>query len=134
MSASSKERYLDAPEDGLRTAPRAQSRTSPRAIPLPRARGRKLEGAREDRAEPAQGTNGRTGCPRRSENAIGQKDVNNCLHEALIYRTALAPLQGKVVPVFHGLFEGQIRTTNAVCIILEWCGETFVGLKPDDIR
>ena len=66
--------------------------------------------------------------------AIGQKDVNNCLHEALIYRTALAPLQGKVVPVFHGLFEGQIRTTNAVCIILEWCGETFGGLKPDDIR
>lgn len=66
--------------------------------------------------------------------ATGQKHIESYLHEAVLYKTALVPLIGKVVPRFYGVFEGRIRAADVVCNILEWCGETFDRISPKDLR
>lgn len=50
--------------------------------------------------------------------------------EAMMYSGVLALFQGEVVPLFYGLYEGQMGGRHLACIVLEDCGDPHYG----DIR
>ncbi|KDQ19087.1 hypothetical protein BOTBODRAFT_103494 [Botryobasidium botryosum FD-172 SS1] len=58
-------------------------------------------------------------------------------HEANVYRQ-LRKLQGKCVPLFHGLFEGFMQGEAAACIVIDYCGVplkvTLDRVNRDDLK
>jgi hypothetical protein len=50
--------------------------------------------------------------------------------EAMMYSGVLKLFQGEVVPLFYGLYEGQMGGRHLACIVLEDCGDPYYG----DIR
>ncbi|KAH9923006.1 hypothetical protein B0H21DRAFT_701332 [Amylocystis lapponica] len=66
----------------------------------------------------------------------GKRNLKRLRHEAAIYRDQLRDLQGKVVPRFYGLYEGEMENKELTdCLITQYCGEhaevPFCGLSWD---
>lgn len=57
-------------------------------------------------------------------------------HEAEVYETQLKELQGTVVPVFYGLFYGELDGTLAYVLVEEYCGRkpTTIAGKDEVLR
>ncbi|KAH9923209.1 uncharacterized protein BXZ73DRAFT_51069 [Epithele typhae] len=53
----------------------------------------------------------------------GPRLVERIRHEARLYRTKLAPLQGRFVPRCFGLFEGVVEGVETSCLVLSYEGE-----------
>lgn len=45
-------------------------------------------------------------------------------HEASVYENELHELQGRYIPKFYGLYTGTLRSSPAMCLLLEDCGES----------
>ncbi|KAJ8084558.1 hypothetical protein AAF712_004304 [Marasmius tenuissimus] len=56
--------------------------------------------------------------------ARGQDQVRMLYHEAQVYQGELKPLQGTVVPKYHGSFMTRIDGTEVAVMVLEYCGNT----------
>lgn len=52
---------------------------------------------------------------------VGPERVAGAKREGALYDKELRPLQGTVVPRFHGVFTGIIGDVEVACIVLEWC-------------
>lgn len=55
--------------------------------------------------------------------AHGSQQIARLRTEADLYRTKLAPLQGRYVPTFFGLFEGEAQEGETACLVLSYEGE-----------
>lgn len=49
--------------------------------------------------------------------------LNRFRNEAEFYETNLCDLQGHCIPRFYGLYQGSLLFGDAVCMVLEDCGE-----------
>lgn len=66
-------------------------------------------------------------------------DISRLAHEAEVYTTKLAELQGSVVPRFYGYYVGSFlyypgRTCAVACMLLEPCGGPAVELLSETCR
>ncbi|KAH9940245.1 hypothetical protein B0H21DRAFT_755161 [Amylocystis lapponica] len=66
----------------------------------------------------------------------GKRNFKRLRREAVMYRGRLKDLQGKVVPKFYGVYEGEtVKKKLTGCIITQFCGELsevpFFGLSWD---
>lgn len=49
------------------------------------------------------------------------EDIDALKHEAQLYETSLAPLQGTVVPRYYGYFSGRFQEDKIAVILLQLC-------------
>ncbi|KAI0933452.1 hypothetical protein AcV5_005593 [Taiwanofungus camphoratus] len=53
----------------------------------------------------------------------GEEAIARLRNEAHMYTTRLQEFQGYIVPIYHGLFEGEIFSQLAACLVTQYSGE-----------
>lgn len=59
------------------------------------------------------------------------REIDYLEKEASLYENELAPLQGKYVPEYFGMYYGTVLGSPAACMLLEFCC-TELSMEPEE--